>query len=175
VAAAMVGLVHGNTVNVLSMGGHHRHVALSIFVGQIINLALSLLFIHPWGIVGVSLATLIASIPTYVVSIEMYAGRLQGRSLWHFYRATVVPSLIPVLVMTGLFFAIRRFWNLTTLVDVAILECLGIAAFAGVYWITGFDAKERTYFSGKVLKVLRGSKAHSNNSQRVPKEEEPLP
>ncbi len=175
VAAAMVGLVHGNTVNVLSMGGHHRHVALSIFAGQILNLLLSLILIRPWGIVGVSVATFISAVPTYVFLIEMFAGRVQGRSLWHFYRATVVPSVIPALVMAGMFFAVRRVWVLTTLAEVAILEVLGIAVFAAVYWVLGFQAKERSYFAEKVLRTLRGKQYGNKAGQNQPKKDEPLP
>jgi O-antigen/teichoic acid export membrane protein len=174
-AAAMVGLVHANTVNVLSMSGHHRRVALTVFGGQILNLVLSLILIHPLGIVGVSMATFIAAVPTYVIFIEVFAGRLQGRSLWHFYRSTVLPSVVPVLVMAAVFFAVRRSWHLTTLVDVAILEIFGIAVFAAVYWVVGFHAKERAYFKDKVLRGLRGRattdaenhKRHERNEQQL--------
>ena len=155
VAAAMVGLVHGNTVNLLSMSGHHRRVALTVFGGQILNLVLSLILIHPLGIVGVSMATFIAAVPTYVVFIEVFAGKIQGRSLWHFYRSTVLPSVAPALAMAAVFFVIRRYWNLTTLAEVAILEVLGIAVFSAVYWVVGFNAKERWYFMDKVLRALR--------------------
>jgi O-antigen/teichoic acid export membrane protein len=160
-AAAMVGLVHGNSVNVLSMGGHHRYVALCILGGQVLNLILSLILIHPLGIVGVSMATFIAAVPTYAGFIERFAGRLQGRSVWHFYRATVLPSVIPALVMAGMFFVIRRSWTLTHLLDVAILETLGIATFGAVYWVVGFQAKERAYFADKVVRVLRRRTAGS--------------
>jgi len=153
-AAAMVGIIHGNTVNLLSMSGHQKYVALIIFGGQLLNVALSFLLVRPLGIVGVSMATLIAAIPIYVGLVEGYAGQLQRRSIWNFYRATVLPCVLPAVVMVGMFLTIRHFWPLTNLVEVAILETLGIAVFGIVYWIIGFRSSERKYFSEKLIRAL---------------------
>jgi O-antigen/teichoic acid export membrane protein len=154
VAAAMVAIIHGNTVNVLSMGGQQRYAALCIIGGQIINVVLSFIFIQPLGIVGVSMATFIAAVPIYVGLIETRAGQLQNRSLWHFYRRTVVPSLLPALVMAAMLVAVLRVWNLTNLAEVGILEIFAIVVFGTLYWIVGFDAKERMYLLEKARHAL---------------------
>jgi O-antigen/teichoic acid export membrane protein len=155
VAAAMVAIIHGNTVNVLGMGGQQRYAAICIVIGQLINVVLSFILIQPLGIVGVSMATFIAAVPIYVWLIESRAGQLQERSLWHFYRRTVVPSLLPALVMAAMLLAVLRFWTLTNLVEVGILETFAIVVFVTIYWIVGFDAKERAYFVKKVRHAVR--------------------
>jgi O-antigen/teichoic acid export membrane protein len=154
VAAAMIGIAHGNTVNLLSMGGYQKYAALSIAAGQVLNILLSFLFIRHLGIVGVSMATFIAAVPIYIGLIEGYVSRLHGQPIWHFYKATVFPSVIPALVMTGMILAVLNFRSLTNLVEVAILEVLGIAVFGAVYWIIGFRAKERAYFKEKFRRAL---------------------
>jgi len=154
VAAAMIGIAHGNTVNLLSMGGYQKYAALSIAAGQVLNILLSFLLIRHLGIVGVSMATFIAAVPIYIGLIEGYVSRLHGQPIWHFYKATVFPSVIPALVMTGMILAVLNFRSLTNLVEVAILEVLGIAVFGAVYWIIGFRAKERAYFKEKFRRAL---------------------
>jgi O-antigen/teichoic acid export membrane protein len=153
-AATMVSILHGNTLNVLSMGGHQRYVALSVVGGQILNLILSLLLIKPLGIVGVSMATLISAVPVYIGLIEGFAGRLNGRSIWHFYKATVLPSVIPILIMAASFVWILRHWKLNSLIDVAILEALGIALFGIIFWCIGFNSEERAYFVDKFRRAF---------------------
>ncbi len=153
-SAAMVSIIHSNTSNLLSMGGRQKFVAFAVFGGQIVNIILSFLLIRPLGIVGVSMATLVAAVPVYVILIERYAGRIHGRSLWQFYRETVLPSVVPALVMTVMFLLVLRYRSLTNLLEVAILEAFGIAVFGAVYWGIGFRSKERAYFKEKLKRAL---------------------
>jgi len=154
VAAALIGIAHGNTVNLLSMSGHQKYASLSIASGQVINVILSFLLIRNLGIVGVSMATFIAAVPTYIGLIEGYASKIHGKPFWLFYKATVLPSVIPALVMTGMMLTVMNFRNLTNLFEVAILEGFGIVVFGAVYWIIGFNAKERAYFKDKLQRAL---------------------
>lgn len=159
VAAAMIGIIHANTVGLLSMTGHQKYTAFVIIGGQILNLTLSILLIIPLGIVGVSMATFIASVPIYIGLIQIHASRLHGKSLWDFYRATLLPSLAPALAMAGLLLGILNFVNLTNLLEVAILEAIGMAFFGGIFWIIGFNAEERSYFREKILRSLNRKKS----------------
>jgi O-antigen/teichoic acid export membrane protein len=154
VAAAMIGIAHGNTVNLLSMGGYQKYAALSIAAGQVLNILLSFLLIRHLGIVGVSMATFIAAVPIYIGLIEGYVSRLHGQPMWHFYKATVFPSVIPALVMTGMILAVLNFRNLTNLVEVAILQTIGMVFFGSIYWLIGFDSEERAYFMDKFRRAL---------------------
>lgn len=155
VAAAMITIVHGNTVNLLGMSGHQKYAALSIVAGQILNIVLSFLLIRPLGIVGVSMATFVAAVPIYIGLIEARACRLHRQTLWRFYWVTVFPSLIPALVMTGVILVALKFRPLTNLVEVAILEMIGVVVFGAVYWVVGFQAKERVYLKEKLRRALR--------------------
>ena len=151
VAAVMISVIHGNTKNILSMGGHQRFLAFSILGCQVLNLGLSLFLIHFYGIIGVAMATFIAYVPIYAGLIQTRAGRIHGRSHWDFYRRTLFPSVVPALLMATFLLGVQRFWPLTNLMEVAILECLGAIVFGGAFWIIGFNAKERDYFKEKIF------------------------
>jgi peptidoglycan biosynthesis protein MviN/MurJ (putative lipid II flippase) len=147
----MISVIHGNTENVLSMGGHQRFLAFSILGCQALNLGLSLLFIQFYGITGVAMATFLAYVPIYGGLIQTRAGSIHGRSHWDFYRHALFPSILPGLLMAGCLVGVRRFWPLTNLMEVAILEVLGALIFWAAFWIIGFNGRERDYFKEKIF------------------------
>ena len=151
VAAVMISVIHGNTQNILSMGGHQKFLAFSILGCQLLNLGLSLFLIHLYGIIGVAMATFIAYVPVYVGLIQTKAGRVHERSHWDFYKSTVFPSIVPALLMAAFLVAAQHYRPVTNLMEVAILEILGSIVFAGSFWLIGFNAKERTYFREKII------------------------
>ncbi len=158
VAAVMVSIIHGNTANILSMGGHQKYLAFSLLGGQLLNLGLSLVLIQRLGIVGVAMATFIAALPLHVGLIQTRAGRLHGRSHWDFYRQTVWPSVPPTLFMAALLYVLQRRWMPSTLLEVAAQEILAVLAFGVLFWFIGFTAHERAYFKAKVIhRILRRS------------------
>lgn len=155
-AAAMVNVFHGGTVNILSMGGHQRFLAFAMMGGQALNLLLSFLLIHSYGIEGVAMATFLSYVPLYIGIIQTHAGRIHRCSLFDFYRTTIAPVVLPALIMSALFALIQQYWMLTHLLEVALVEALGIVVFAASFWLMGFSSKERTYFREKVpLPLLR--------------------
>ncbi len=153
-AAAMISIIHGNSVNVLSMGDRQRYVAISLLVGQLLNIVLSFLLIQPLGMVGVSMATFIAYIPTYVGLLQICAGRVHGITLMRFYKTTLFPSFVPAIAMAGALWGICRYWTLTNLLEVAIVEVLGIVVFGVVFWFVGFNGRERIYLTNRLRRVL---------------------
>ena len=154
VAAIMISVIHGNTSNILSMGGQQKFLAFSILGCQVVNLGLSLFLIHIYGIIGVAMATFIAYVPVYVGFIQTRAGRVHERSHWDFYKSTLFPSIVPALLMAAFLVGVQRYRPVTNLVEVAILEILGSMVFAGAFWLIGFSGKERAYFKEKIIKRI---------------------
>jgi O-antigen/teichoic acid export membrane protein len=150
VAAVTISVFHGSSVNILSMGGHQQLTARALLGGQVLNIILSFLLIHPFGIKGVAMATCFAYVPLYIGTIQIYASRIHGRSPWDFYRHTVVPAILPALLMASLFLLIQQHWTLSNLVEVALVEILGIAVFAVAFWLVGFNAREKDYLREKL-------------------------
>jgi O-antigen/teichoic acid export membrane protein len=151
-ASVMVGIIHGNTVSMLSMGGRQRFVAFAIIVGQILNLILSFVLVRSMGIVGVAMATFITTAPIYVFVIQGFALDYRVKSVLKFYGSTVIPALIPAMIMAIGFLGFLKYRPPQNLLEVAILQGLGVGLFGIVYWYIGFNSKERTYFSQKLFK-----------------------
>jgi len=150
-AAVMVAVIHGNTLSVLSMGGHQRFLAFSTLGCQLLNLGLSLILIQVYGVAGVAMATFLAYVPVYAGLIQTRAGTIHGRSHWDFYRSTLFPSILPGILMAACLIGAQRCWPLTNLLEVAILQILGVMVFGAAFWIIGFNAKERKYFKDKIF------------------------
>ena len=153
-AAAMVGIIHGNTHNILSMGGEQRHLAYSLLFSQVINLILSVILIKPLGIVGVGMATFCSTLPVEVMLIQRKACRMHDCSLWDFYKKTVMPALPSTLITMAFLYNIQMWWNIDTLVDVAAGEIIAVGLFGLSYWWIGFNSKERRFIKDKGLKRI---------------------
>lgn len=153
-AAAIVSIVHLNSVNLLGMVGHQRYAALSLIALQALNLVLSVILIQRLGIVGVAMATFIAYVSLYVGLIQRHASKVSESSLWDYYIGALWPSVIPALIMSAGLIALLRYWTPTNLVEVAILEMICIAIFWLGFWIVGFTPSERSYFKDKVFNRL---------------------
>lgn len=162
VAATAISLIHLNSVNLMGMAGYQRYAAFSLVSVQVLNLVLSVIMIGPLGIVGVAMATFIAYTPVYMTLIQQRVGGILERPFWEYYRRAVLPSFVPGLVMAGMMWLAQRYWNLTNLFEVALLECLGIGVFWIVFWGAGFEVKERDYFKKKVLRALLGRETLRN-------------
>ncbi len=151
--AAMIMVIHGNTANILSMRGHQRFLAFSMIAGQILNFTLTIIFIHPLGIYGVAMATLISAFVSQIF-IQFRAGRSFDFPIWSFYKQVLFQSIVPLLLMTAVFYAIQYYYPLTNLFEVAILEVIGIIVFWGLYWQIGFNSKERDYFKDRIIRKM---------------------
>ena len=157
--AAMIMVIHGNTANVLSMRGQQKFLAYSMIGGQLLNLTLTILFVRPLGIPGVAMATLISALISQVY-IQIHAGLKFDYSIKDFYFQTLFPVLVPILLMTTVFSLIQRNYTLTNLLEVAILELIGVILFWLTFWWIGFNQQERKYFKEKLLRKFLRKKSN---------------
>ncbi|MDP8228110.1 MAG: flippase, partial [Candidatus Electryoneaceae bacterium] len=155
--AAMVMVIHGNTANILSMQGHQKFLAFSLIGGQLLNLALTITMIGPLGLEGVAMATLISAGISQLF-IQHRAGKIHNYSLGKFYQQTLIPCIVPVVLMALAFHVVQTFYTLTNLFEVAMLEIIGVMLFALVFWFIGFTENERDYFKKRILRKLSHKK-----------------
>ena len=153
--ASMIGIIHGNTHNVLSMGGQQRYQAFSALAGQVLNIGLSVILVPQYGIVGVAAATFFSILPSDVGLIQTRAVRLYACSHWEFYKRTVFPSMPSALLVAGFLFAAQRWHRIDSMLEVALAEALALVVFGLSFWWIGFNADERQYFREKAWRRLR--------------------
>ncbi|NOZ02767.1 MAG: flippase [Deltaproteobacteria bacterium] len=142
-AAVFVNVVHSNSHILLSMRGRQRFLAFVLLAAQAVNAGLSILLVGRWGILGVAAATLAANLPFQVLLVQLRLKKLYDLSLAAFYGRTVLPSLLPLAVMLAVFWGWERVHAVSSLVEVGVVEAVGVLIFWAVFWKTGLDGDER--------------------------------
>ena len=154
-ATMLISVIHGNGANVLSMTGHQRYLAGVFFGGQMLNLTLTLILIRLYGLMGVALATLISSAVVDMGLVQPRANRSTGISFVRFYSSSVMPSVIPVLIMYGSLLGIVRIYPPTSLVAIALIEAFACLVFFGSFLLFGLKKDERSYIIDKVRNIRK--------------------
>jgi len=150
--AMLISVIHGNAANVLSMTGHQRYLAGAFFGGQVLNITLTLIFIRLFGLMGVALATLISSAAVDIGLVQPKANQSTGISFIRFYSSSVVPSVLPVLIMYGALYGIVRVYPPTSLFAIAVIEAVACVVFFGAFILLGLTKDERSYIYNKIRK-----------------------
>ncbi len=150
--ATFTSLIHGNSQAQLAMTGDQRFLALAMCLGQAFNLGLSIAFVGRFGLPGVAAATLMGPLATDLCLLQPRLAQRTAVPLLDFYRLAVLPSFVPMLIMVAFQHALRRFWVLDHLGEVAALEVLNLIVFYAAFWRLGTSAEERAF----VLLRLKG-------------------
>ncbi len=154
IVATFINTVHNTTNGVLTMTGHQRFASMSAIFGQALNLGLTLALVIPFGIPGVALATCVSSAVVCVLFIQSKAGRLYNFPTHRFYIKVVLPSFVPCVLMIGALWLCEKVMPPTHLWRIALLEIVGGCVFAAAFYLLGLNAKERSYYNGRVLKLI---------------------
>jgi O-antigen/teichoic acid export membrane protein len=149
-ASTLAGLIHGNSQNQLAMTGDQRFLALAMCLGQTINIGLSLGLVVDFGLPGVAAATLMGPLATDVCLVQPRLGAQTRISPLSFYRQTVLPSMLPAVVMVAFQHALRRAWHVDALWEVAVVEALNVLVFWAAFWRLGVSPAERQFVSDRV-------------------------
>jgi O-antigen/teichoic acid export membrane protein len=157
-AAAFLDIAHGSSTNLLSMGGHQRYLAFSLLGGQILNMVLCITFVRTFGIVGVSIATFAAAVPTSIGLVQGRASSVYGCPIWKFYGKTIGPCLVPGIITGGFLYWAVSSGFVSSLFRVALLEVVAVVLFGLFFWPLGLNARERAYFKDKLLARVRTSR-----------------
>ena len=167
-AAALVGIIHGNTENVLSMTGHQRYLALATIGGQIMNLILTLILVRHWGLAGVALATLLAQVTVQIFFVQARGGSLYHIGLMEYYGRVLWPSIPGAIACVGSIWGLSLILKPTSLLSIAILLAVGGFAFLPAFWYLGIGRSERRYLAGRVKALFSRRKAPTATADEVP-------
>lgn len=143
-------ILHGHSSNLLSMGGHQRHQALCLALGQVANLCLSLVLVRFLGVIGVALATCLVEVPLQVLFIQRRACKVNECPQGTFYARTLLPCLVPAALSALLLVGGRTLFPLTRIWHVAALAIPSWFVFWTSFWLFGLNTKERAYFGPRL-------------------------
>jgi len=149
--AQLINLTQIMAISILSGMYKHKFIAGCMLGEAIVNIVLSVILVHIYGIYGVAMGTTIPFLVTRLIIVPRYLSNLMNIRLADYYRNTIISGflngltfLIPILVLN---------WYLT--VDTwsrLILTILSSLVIYGLYvYNWGMGEKERS----QILKFLR--------------------
>ncbi|HEY2805436.1 MAG TPA: oligosaccharide flippase family protein [Gemmatimonadales bacterium] len=146
----------------LSALGKHRAPALGGAAEAALNLTLSLILIHPLGVWGVALGTLISGLMTNAWIAPRAACRELGMSVGSWAKAALLPALIPAGAAAALALVLRSTLPANVPMTLIALAAVGIV-FAVLFWSLGLTDTERWS-----LRTLAGAKIVSPTAPPQP-------
>ncbi len=153
-------LLTGVQVVLVSLSvGHTIVVATGKLAGRMpviltvvaLNLVLSVLFVRPWGVTGVALGTVVASLVDVPLHVR-YLQRHLGLHLGAFARQVILP-VYPLLLVPAAGAIAARSWGITDTL-VGTLATLALCAIA--YWMTFMAVSIPRQERDELLAIARG-------------------
>jgi O-antigen/teichoic acid export membrane protein len=140
--------------SVLQGMAKHRLLAFFALGSGIVNLALSVLLVRPFGIMGVALGSLIPNLIEGLFFVFPYTFRVLGINYQTALREIFLPAIIPAIPMTAVLYFLREALHPASFIVIGLIGGLSALVYAGVYLWTGGNSQERqTAF--KMLRDLR--------------------
>jgi O-antigen/teichoic acid export membrane protein len=133
----------------------HQPLAVASLCSGLANVALSVLLVHPFGILGVALGTLI---PTMAVSLGFalpYAMRVMGVGAREAIREIYLPVLVPLLPTVIVLHVLRVALEPTSATLVILVAGTGALVYAAGYLALGASQSERLVWRDLALSTWR--------------------
>jgi hypothetical protein len=155
VVAIRVGNATATTV--LKGAGQHRFLAFSNASAALANIALSLLLIRRFGLIGQAFGTLVPVAFTSVVVLWPAACRRVGIGALEAFRLAVWPTVWPVAVMAVVVIPLRDALPVR-LYAVALAGAVGTLAYAVTFLAFAVNRNERQIYLARATAILRSSR-----------------
>jgi O-antigen/teichoic acid export membrane protein len=144
-----------NVASQLLMGaGHIRAFSLLLLIGSALNLSLSVLLIGPYGLIGVALATVVASVVVDLIAIPLLLQFKLGLSVADFARNACSRPLAVGCLLAVVLTGISRVGHATSWIELIVQGACGAVAGALLVIGIGIRGTERERFITKPLSRL---------------------
>jgi O-antigen/teichoic acid export membrane protein len=152
VAAVRVG--NSTATTVLKGAGEHRLLAFANAGAALGNVALSLLWIRRYGLIGQAMGTFVPVVFTSIFILWPAACRRVGIGPLHAFRQAVWPALWPVVAMAGVAIPIRDALP-PRLISVAVAGAAGALFYLAVFLVFAVKTDERRVYIAKAGELAR--------------------
>jgi O-antigen/teichoic acid export membrane protein len=138
----------------LKGSGEHRLIALTNMGAAIVNVALSIALVRPFGLVGVAVGTLVPVCLVLILVVFPAGCRRVEVTVPDALAQAVWPALWPATVMALFVFATK---SMVPNALVAVAAEYGVAAlvYATTFVMFGISATERQFYLGKIAELTR--------------------
>jgi O-antigen/teichoic acid export membrane protein len=152
--AVIVRIGTATASTLLKGAGEHRLVAFANVAAALVNLAVSIAIVKPFGLVGVAIGTLvpvaIASsaiiFPAGCRRVQLTIGRGLAEAVW--------PAVWPAAAMAGFVYATRDLVPVS-LVAVGAEMAMACAVYVAVFVAFGISGRERRFYLTKTFHLLQ--------------------
>lgn len=121
----------------------HRWLAAISLTFALINLGLSIWLVHPFGLAGVAIGTLIPTTIESFFFVLPYAVRRIGVSWRAVLNEIFLPSILPVIPMAAILYFLVKLFHPETYLLIALLGAIGLVVYAAGYLMMGVAKSER--------------------------------
>jgi O-antigen/teichoic acid export membrane protein len=149
--AIRVGNATGTTL--LKGAGQHRMLAFTNLGTGVINLALSVALIKPYGLVGVAIGTLIPIAASSIFILFPASCRRVELPIGHAVVHSVLPALWPAAVTAAALLAMRSLSS-GTLLAVVLQAAVGSVIYIALFFAVAIDRSDRTLYTTKALELV---------------------
>lgn len=139
--------------------GRHRILALIALCSALINLGLSLILVHPFGLTGVALGTLIPTTIETLGFVLPYALRVNGVSFRAALMESLLPALLPAVPMAAVLYLLRDLMRPDSFVAIAVIGGVALLVYIVGYWLIGAGQAEREFGRDLLHAVARFTRA----------------
>ena len=115
--------------------GHVRVPAILYFIEAIMNLALTLILLKPFGIIGVALGTAIPIVLIELCILLPYALSILNFRKAHFLQGVVIPQVLPLAALWGYSFAVAVTFAISPSWIPVLVVAAGGGAVLGATWL----------------------------------------
>jgi O-antigen/teichoic acid export membrane protein len=152
VAAVRVG--NSTATTVLKGAGQHRLLAYSNGGAALANVALSLLWIRHYGLIGQAMGTFVPVVFTSLFILWPAACRRVGIGPLHAFREAVWPAIWPAVMMAAITIPLRDALP-QRLFDVAVVGAIGAVCYLGVFLAFAVKREERMSYVAKLGELAK--------------------
>ena len=131
---------------VLMGAGHVRLVASALMCGSVLALSLSLALVGRYGIAGVAVATVIASVVVDLIAMPLLLQRVLGLKVEEFFRHVYARPLAAAVLQAALIGCIRLMGEAGTWADLVVQGMVAGGGSAIIVMYIGITASERQRF-----------------------------
>jgi O-antigen/teichoic acid export membrane protein len=138
----------------------HRLLAVTSTCTALANLALSIALLHPFGLTGVALGTLIPTAAEGLGFVLPYAMRVIGVSAAEALKEIFIPALLPAIPVAILLYALQQVVEPSSLLSIMVMAASGELVYMLGYLSVGASQVERQTYRRLALRTIRFAEAH---------------
>jgi O-antigen/teichoic acid export membrane protein len=154
ILAIVVNFVNNPSMSIMYAMSKHQYLAMINIVEGIMNLALSIILIKSYGIIGCALGTAIPLIITRVLVLPVYVRRFTKLSLKKYYFDMLFTALFTICYL-GLYYLIVKDFLATPIYSKIIVVALcSLPLYTATIFFIGFNRSERAMMLGLLPKGL---------------------